>query len=137
MLKGKTMIVDVGDQKFQLSKMNARSACYLAFRLAGVLFPAVKGGKLGEDAVTGALATIERKEFDEMQNMLLATVMKLHDVGGTLMPEPVINAAGKFIDESLEYDAAAVIKLTVQALIFNIGAFFPDAASLLKEKTAD
>lgn len=136
MLKGKTMVVEIGDQKYQLSKMNARSACYLALRLAGVLFPAVRGGKLGEDAVTGALATIDRKEFDEMQNMLLATVMKLHDVGGTLMPEPIISAAGQFVDESLEYDAVTVIKLTVQALIFNIGAFFPDAASILKEKTA-
>ena len=69
-----------------------------------------------------------RKDFDELQSLLLRTVNRLIDNGnGQQLPEPVLTAKGDFVDEALKYDAAGVIQLTVHALIFNVGGFFAAA----------
>ena len=74
------------------------------------------------------LLQVPRKDFDELQTLLLKTVCRLVAApNGQQLPEPVLNASGDFVDETLGYDAAGVINLTVQALIFNVGSFFGEA----------
>lgn len=124
MLKQKTQIVEVAGKSYQLTKMDARTGSYVAFKVAGVLAPS--GGKTAEMAA--ALMGMPRKDFDELQSLLLRTVNRLIDNGnGQQLPEPVLTAKGDFVDEALAYDAASVIHLTVHALIFNVGGFFAAA----------
>ena len=46
MLKQKTQIVEVAGKSYQLTKMDARTGSYVAFKVAGVLAPS--GGKTAE-----------------------------------------------------------------------------------------
>ena len=124
MLKQKTQIVEVAGKSYQLTKMDARTGSYVAFKVAGVLAPS--GGKTAEMAA--ALMGMPRKDFDDLQSLLLRTVNRLIDNGnGQQLPEPVLTAKGDFVDDALAYDAASVIQLTVHALIFNVGGFFAAA----------
>ena len=121
MLKPKTQVVEVAGKKYQLTKMNARAGSYVAFKVAGVLAPTMGS----TDAMAAALMGMPRKDFDELQSLLLRTVLRLVEgSNGQQMPEPVLTADGDFVDEALAYDVATVINLTIRALVFNIGDFF-------------
>lgn len=137
MLKQKTKVIEVGGAKYRLGKMDARSASYLAMKAAAVIAPALSTIKSmnKQDAITAAanaLPAMPREEFDEIQTMLLRTVVKLVETNGVDMPVPVIKADGSFADEDLCYDAPTVMQLSVQALMFNIGDFFQGAGLIQK-----
>lgn len=137
MLKQKTKVIEAGGVKYRLGKMDARSASYLAMKAAAVIAPALSTvkGMNKQDAITAAanaLPSMPREEFDEIQTMLLRTVVKLVETNGVDMPVPVIKADGSFIDEDLCYDAPTVMQLSVQALMFNIGDFFQGAGLIQK-----
>lgn len=137
MQKQKTKVVEINGGKYRLGKLDARSASYLAFKLAAVIAPAFgknKGSSSLED-VASAIPDIPRKEFDEMQTMLLKTVCILKEVNGNDIPSPVLKESGAFADEDLAYDSVTVMKLTVQALVFNVGSFFSEAG-LTRENSA-
>lgn len=137
MLKQKTKVIEEGGVKYRLGKMDARSASYLAMKAAAVIAPALSTAKgmNKQDAITAAanaLPSMPREEFDEIQTMLLRTVVKLVETNGVDMPVPVIKADGSFADEDLCYDAPTVMQLSVQALMFNIGDFFQGAGLIQK-----
>ena len=128
MLKPKTQVVEVAGKKYQLTKMNARAGSYVAFKVAGVLAPTMGS----TDAMAAALMGMPRKDFDELQSLLLRTVNRLIEgPNGQQMPEPVLTAKGDFVDDALAYDAATVIALTIRALMFNVGDFFGAAGLIL------
>ncbi len=130
MLKQKTKIIEVGGAKYRLSKMDARSASYMAMKAAAILAPTLTSGSaLTVESAAKVLPTMSRAEFDEIQTMLLKTVCKLVETNAADMPMPIIKSDGGFVDEELAYDAATVMKLTVNALMFNIGDFFQGAGS--------
>ena len=134
MLKPKTQVVEVAGKKYQLTKMNARAGSYVAFKVAGVLAPTMGS----TDAMAAALMGMPRKDFDELQSLLLRTVLRLVEgPNGQQMPEPVLTAEGDFVDEALAYDVATVINLTIRALVFNIGDFFGAAGLNLPAELMD
>ena len=78
-----------------------------------------------------ALVTgLNRKDFEEIQTLLLKRVQLLREKDGVPLPEPIIMADGSFVDEELEYSTAAVMNLTVQSVMFNVGDFFAEAGLL-------
>lgn len=122
-------IVEVGGKRYKLTKLNADAGSYVAFKLAGVALPLMNGltGKVGADdmkMLSQAITSMSRKDFSEVQKILLATVLKLETAGGVDMPVPILKADGSYADEELAADAKTVISLTVQAAMFNIGDFF-------------
>ena len=120
-MKPKTKIIEVKDKKYKLSKLDARTGSYVAFKLAAVIAPALKDNNV-EQALS-QVSKLPRAEFDEMQTLLLQTVTEVKEVNGEELPMPLIRN-GAFIDEELTYDVSAVMQLTVQAAIFNVGDFF-------------
>lgn len=120
-MKPKTKIIEVKDKKYKLSKLDARTGSYVAFKLAAVIAPALKNNNV-EQALS-QVSKLPRAEFDEMQTLLLQTVTEVKDVNGEELPMPLMRN-GAFIDEELTYDVSAVMQLTVQAAIFNVGDFF-------------
>lgn len=131
--KEKSKIIEVEDKKYRLSKLNARDASYLAFRLVGVLAPAAGAGGGSVDALRTAVANVDRAEFDRIQTLLLKSVCAIKEVNDIPMPTPVLKANGDFVDEELAYDPSTVMRITIEALMFNIGSFFPEAESTLKK----
>ena len=136
MLKQKTKVVEVSGKNYQLTKMDARTGSYVAFKLAGVLAPLLNK-TTNINTIGAALMGMPRHDFDELQSLLLRTVNRLIESGnGQQLPEPVLTAKGDFVDEELAYDAVSVIQLTVLAMDFNIGGFF-GAAGLNLPAEAD
>ena len=127
MLKQKTKVEEIGGVKYRFSKMDARSASYMAMKAAAILAPSMSSGGLTVETAAKALPSMSRAEFDEIQTMLLKTVCKLVETNAADMPVPIVKADGSFTDEDLAYDAVTVMKLTVNALMFNIGDFFAGA----------
>lgn len=127
MLKQKTKIEEIGGVKYRFNKMDARSASYMAMKAAAILAPSMSSGGLTVETAAKALPSMSRAEFDEIQTMLLKTVCKLVETNAADMPVPIVKADGSFTDEDLAYDAVTVMKLTVNALMFNIGDFFAGA----------
>lgn len=137
MLKQKTKVIEEGGVKYRLGKLDARSASYLAMKAAALIAPALGDfRKMGKEeaakAAASALPSLPREEFDEIQTMLLRTVCKLTETEGVEMPIPIMKADGSFVDDFMAYDAVTVMKLTVQALMFNIGGFFQEAGLIQK-----
>ena len=117
-------------QRYKLTKLNADAGSYVAFKIAGVALPLVQGwsGKgLQENdlkLLSQAISSMGRAEFLEVQKILLGTVQKITTAGGVDMPMPILKADGSYADEEMAMDAKAVITLTVQAALFNVGGFF-------------
>lgn len=120
-MKPKTKIIEVNEKKYKLSKLDARTGSYVAFKLAAVIAPALKDGNV--EQALGQVSKLPRAEFDEMQTLLLQTVTEVKEVNGEELPMPLLRN-GAFINEELIYDVSAVMQLTVQAAIFNVGDFF-------------
>lgn len=137
MLKEKTKIIEVNQKKYRLTKLDARSGSYLAFKIVAAAVPALGNNSaktkealgntsaMTKEALASIVTSMSRKEFDELQTMLLVKVQKL--VGSEDTPMPIMKPNGVFVDEELEYDVATVINLTVSCIMFNIGGFFNEA----------
>ena len=137
-MKIKDKIVEVGGKRYKLTKLNADAGSYVAFKLAGVALPLMSGlsGKVGTNEMkmlSQAITSMNRKDFSEVQKILLATVLKLETAGGVDMPMPILKADGSYADEELAMDAKTVIALTVHAAMFNIGDFFGGKESGMKK----
>ena len=128
-MKIKEKFFEHNGSRYKLTKLDADSGSYVAFKLAGVALPLMNGfsGKVSQDEMrllSQAITSMGRKEFTEVQKILLGTVLRLETSGGVDMPVPVLKADGTYADEDLRTDAKTVIALTVQAALFNIGDFF-------------
>ena len=120
-MKPKTKIIEVNNKKYKLSKLDARTGSYVAFKLAAVIAPALKDNNV--EQALGQVSKLPRAEFDEIQNYLLQTVTEVKEVNGEELPMPLLRN-GLFVDDDLNYDVGAVMQITVQAAIFNVGDFF-------------
>ena len=131
-MKVKEKFFELDGKRYKLTKMDADSGSYVAFKLAGVALPLMQGlsGKNFKDGdmklLSQAIASMGRAEFTEVQKILLRTVLKMETAGGVDMPMPIIKADGTYADPELAMDAKAVITLTIQAAMFNIGGFFTE-----------
>lgn len=128
-MKPKTKIIEVNGRKYKLSKMDARTGSYVAFKLAVIIAPAIKEGNL-ENAF-GQISSLPRNEFDELQTLLLGTVAEIKTVDGQDLPMALMRN-GSFINEELQFDVSSVMQLTVQAAMFNVGDFFAGNVALPK-----
>lgn len=130
-LKKRNKVIEIGGQKYQLNKLDARTGSYVAFKLGALLTPVLTGGNVTESELASGIAALSRDDFDELLTVLLSVVLKVNNADGLDVPEPIINAGGAFIDENLEYDTAAVLQLAGHAAFFNVSGFF-NAAGLQK-----
>ena len=133
-MREKEKIIELDGKRYKLTKLNADAGSYVAFKLAGVVIPMLsaflgdngnkkaKEDKEGDFRLLGAaISAMPREQFSELQKMLLGTVLKLDEDN---IPMPLLKSDGSYVDEDLAMDAMAVIRLTVQAAVFNVGGFF-------------
>lgn len=133
MLKQKTKDIEVNGKKYRLTRMDARTGSYVATKLAIIAAPLLKNkDDVKEEDLAAMLPALSRREFDELQTIILKTVRQL--VGTDEMESPIVKNNGVFVDDDLAYDVQSVINLTVQAAFFNVGDFFAEAG-LMKPAT--
>lgn len=111
---------------YVVKKMDARLATYVAFQLRSLI-------PTGEDvssanALAGhAQRGMSRKEFFSLQNDCLSVCFHKEKAGEI----SVLDDAGNIQDPDLQYNAKAILMLTIQSLGFNVMDFFDEA--FLKE----
>lgn len=128
MLKQKTKTQELDGKNYRFTKLDARSASYLAMKVASIVAPVLsKGIGVSAGELGASIQHLDRIDFDEIQTMLLRTICSLSVVEGQEIPTPIIKSNGDFVNEELLYDAKLVIQLTVEAMMFNIGDFFTEA----------
>ena len=129
-MKPKTKIIEINGKKYKLSKMDARTGSYVAFKLAVIVAPAIKQGDM--ESAMSQISSLPRKDFDELQGLLLQTVSEIKEVNGEEMPMSLLKG-GRFINEELQFDVSTVMQLTVQAAMFNVGDFFAENSALMEK----
>ena len=129
MLKQKTKDIEVSGKKYRLNRLDARTGSYVAVKIAMLVVPIFgKDKKVDPSAIAGVLPSLSQNDFNELQNLLLKTINRITMNGDIELLEPVIRANGSFVDDDLNYDTAALITLTANAITFNVGDFFAEGA---------
>ena len=116
----KYKVIEVTGKKYQVGKLDARTASYIAGKLALIL-----GGAAGNDSnISTAVSALKKDDFIAMQNDCLSVVNKLNNVNGSEIPEAILLADGRFTDPDMEYDFSTVLTLTINVLMYNVSGFF-------------
>lgn len=124
-MKDRYKFIELDGQKYRIEKMSARTALYIGSQLAMVLMGgASKEQSINSEAVQSALSSLSKETFFGILNDCLKTVNKITEANGAQMPEPVLKTDGSFVDPDMEYDISAVLRLTVEVLMFNVSNFF-------------
>ena len=129
--------VTIGERRFRIRKLDARTGGFILFKVAGILAPLVQKidfGKLKDvknpeevdlndfdlGGILAELGNIPESDFNYLQEKCLRVTYELLPAGETA----VLNADGTFGVIGLEHDTMTVLALTVHALIFNLKGFF-------------
>lgn len=128
-MKDRYKFIELDGQKYRIEKMPARTALYIGSQLAMALVGGARSSQekeqgVNSEAVQSALSSLSKETFFGILNDCLKTVNKITEVNGAQMPEPVLKADGSFVDPDMEYDISAVLRLTVDVLMFNVSNFF-------------
>jgi hypothetical protein len=123
--------IEVEGRKFRLNKLDARTGSYMTFKLVGILTPLFKNIDLEslEDLklndlniieMSSSLFKLSEDDFRFVQDNCLQVVDELLPAG----LQKVLDKSGKWGVLDIEFDAALVMNLTIQSLVFNVTGFF-------------
>jgi hypothetical protein len=123
--------IEVEERKFRLNKLDARTGSYMTFKLIGILTPLFKNIDLEslEDLklndlniieMSSSLFKLSEDDFRFVQDNCLQVVEELLPAG----LQKVLDKSGKWGVLDIEFDAALVMNLTIQSLVFNVTGFF-------------
>jgi hypothetical protein len=123
-----TKEVTIGDKRYQLKKIDARSACWMF---------AFLGGKSNGGSIITGLGACTRSEFDEIQTLVLRPVVCLDNSSEGNFEIPIFSGPGNLVDENLR-DAGNLFMITSEAIIFNLEPFlFERGSNSLQQTQSD
>lgn len=114
-----TKDVTIKGKVYQINKLDSRTGCWLF---------AVMSEKSGAGEILSGLGKMSRKEFDEIQTLVLKQVFHLDNSNGNTFPIAVIMPTGSFIGDLVE-DTELAFRLTSESIIFNLKPFLVVAGS--------
>ncbi len=110
-------------RKWRIGKFDAMTGSYVAYKLMSEVLPmAGVSNQLGVAAPPGS-PTMSKQDFMELQKDCLSVCAELLPGG----PAPVLNGNGSWGVSDVEFDAVAVLALTIQTLIWNLASFFDES----------
>lgn len=127
---------EVGERKFQVKRFDALTGSYIAFTLFEKILPVIMGNKdkfLGTktpdasadsfaEMLPSTLFKMSREDFTALQKDCLKVCYEVLPAGLT----PVIGANGRWGIIGVDTDTGLILRLTIEALLFNILGFFND-----------
>lgn len=127
---------EVGERKFQVKRFDALTGSYIAFTLFEKILPVIMGNKdkfLGTktpdasadsfaEMLPSTLFKMSREDFTALQKDCLKVCYEVLPAGLT----PVIGANGRWGIIGVETDTGLILRLTIEALLFNLLGFFND-----------
>jgi hypothetical protein len=120
----------IGEQRYQIARMDARTGSWIAMQLLTKLFPFNMEAMMGLDVskLPANRTELTETEFHNIQDHCLKVVARFDTVGTGTVPIPVLMKSGVWSFKDLETDVVTVLALTAQSLVFNIGPFFDEGA---------
>lgn len=127
---------EVGERKFQVKRFDALTGSYIAFTLFEKNLPVIMGNKdkfLGTktpdasadsfaEMLPSTLFKMSREDFTALQKDCLKVCYEVLPAGLT----PVIGANGRWGIIGVDTDTGLILRLTIEALLFNLLGFFND-----------
>jgi hypothetical protein len=127
---------EVGGRKFQVKRFDALTGSYIAFTLFEKILPVIMGNKdqfIGSktpdvsadkfsEMLPSTLFKMSREDFTALQKDCLKVCYEVLPAGVM----PVIGANGRWGVSDLDTDTGLVLRLTIEALLFNLLVFFND-----------
>jgi hypothetical protein len=107
--------VTVNDKEYKITKTDARTACWLFSFLSA---------KSVNGQILKALGLCSLEEFINLQNIVLKQTYSLESKDGNIFPTAVLDPRnGSLVDPDLRSDSASVMRLTSEAIFFNLKPF--------------
>ena len=127
---------EVGERKFQVKRFDALTGSYIAITLFEKILPVIMGNKdkfLGTktpdasadsfaEMLPSTLFKMSREDFTALQKDCLKVCYEVLPAGLT----PVIGANGRWGIIGVDTDTGLILRLTIEALLFNLLGFFND-----------
>ena len=137
--------VEIGGRKFRISKFDALTGSYIAYKVMTQMLPMLSGlqgspddpGKVSA-VISGLMqgkASMSKADFIDLQRDCLSVCSEVKMVGSQEAPVRILLENGSWGVEGLENDVSTVLMLTVHALFFNLQSFF-DVGALEQMRTA-
>lgn len=142
-LKPKTKTVDIDGTRYQLRRMGPDVGSFILMKFMGAMAqrmstaaPAAQEATepdsaiaTNEDivrgiAVAGMSGAFDLETHSLIQRECLMTVSRLEDKDGTELPMPIMNSSGAYAVPEVKEDIALVLRLQMEALVFNLSSFF-------------
>jgi hypothetical protein len=108
--------VAVGEKRYQLKKIDARSACWLF---------AFLGSKATGGSIISGLGACTKPEFDEITSLVLKPILCLDRTQDGNFELPILSVAGIIADDNL-MDAGNMMMLVSEAIVFNLEPFLAE-----------
>lgn len=126
--KPKFKDVELGGNKYQIGKIPAIPATWIAMQILTKMLPAaVEQAFRGQTSGFNFAAnrpSLSEEEFYNIQKHALSVCKRYDTVGGQVVAQPVFMASGEWAFADLADDGVTVLGLTAHSLIFNIAPFF-------------
>lgn len=127
---------EVGGRKFQVKRFDALTGSYIAFTLFEKILPVIMGNKdqfigsktpdVSADKFSEMLPStffkMSREDFTALQKDCLKVCYEVLPAGLT----PVIGANGRWGIIGVDTDTGLILRLTIEALLFNLLGFFKE-----------
>lgn len=123
-------IITIGERKFRINKFDAFTGSYILYNLMEKMLPMMLESKanIGDSTLESNLPSnrkpMTRDEFKAFQLDCLRACQEVLPAGNS----SVIDVNGNFGVLGLESDTAIVMRLTIEALVFNIASFFEEGS---------
>lgn len=126
----KTRDVTIGDNVYQLTRMNPRIGSWIVAQLlTKMLPPGIGHAMLSELKLPVNLPEnrneMTEEQFHNLQDHCLMVVRRYNKAG---IAEPIMIPNGTFCFPDLDYDVVTIMGLTVHSLMFNVKPFFVEGA---------
>jgi hypothetical protein len=121
-----TKDVEIGGLRYQIGRFRARDGSWVLAQVLTKMMPTMLEAALRKKSsatLPAGRVQIAEDEFANIQAIALSVCRRYNDAG---VPMPVFVRPDTFAAPDLEYDVVAVMRLTIEALVFNLSPFFAD-----------
>lgn len=118
-------IYESGDRKFKLTRFDPMEGNYIVYQIMTYILPmgvsAQLSSELGTEQQSQNLPMMSKKDFIDLEKMVLGTVYEMYGSGNT---SPVIRDNGTYGVSDMTMNLS--LRLLVASLKFNLSDFFGD-----------
>ena len=115
-----TKDVEIGESRYQVGRFKARDGSWVLAQILTKMLPAAIESSLQGSGLAANRAQISEEEFASIQAIALSVCRRYENN----IPMPVFPRPDTWAIKDLEYDLVTVMRLTIEALVFNITPFF-------------